>query len=43
MRFWWRSINEQDCDAERAWLQSDVYGGYGEPAFLPITACERHR
>lgn len=43
MRFWWRSIGEQDCDAERAWLQSDVYGGYGEPAFLPITACERHR
>ncbi|NWK94886.1 DNA polymerase III subunit epsilon [Sphingobium lactosutens] len=43
MRFWWRSIGEQDRDAERAWLQSDVYGGYGEPAFLPITACERHR
>lgn len=43
MRFWWRSIAELDRDAERAWLQSDVYSGYGEPAFLPITACERHR
>jgi DNA polymerase-3 subunit epsilon len=43
MRFWWKSIAELDRDAERAWLMSDVYGGYGEPAFLPITACERHR
>ncbi|CAM8621622.1 3'-5' exonuclease [Sphingobium cupriresistens] len=43
MRFWWKSIGEQESDAERVWLLSDVYGGYGEPAFLPITACERHR
>jgi DNA polymerase-3 subunit epsilon len=43
LRFWWKSIGEQESDAERSWLLSDVYGGYGEPAFLPITACERHR
>ncbi|AYO78890.1 3'-5' exonuclease [Sphingobium yanoikuyae] len=43
LRFWWKSIGEQESDAERSWLLRDVYGGYGEPAFLPITACERHR
>lgn len=43
LRFWWRSVGEEDVDAERVWLLSDVYGGYGEPAFIPITACERHR
>lgn len=42
-RFWWRSIGEGESDAERAWLLSDVYAGYGEPAFIPVTACERHR
>ena len=43
MRFWWKSVGEHDGDAERSWLLSDVYGGYGEPAFIPVTACERHR
>ena len=42
-RFWWRSIGEGENDAERAWLLSEVYAGYGEPAFIPVTACERHR
>ena len=42
-RFWWRSIGEGESDAERAWLLSEVYAGYGEPAFIPVTACERHR
>ncbi|WP_333702537.1 hypothetical protein [Sphingobium yanoikuyae] len=42
-RFWWKSIGESESDAERAWLLSDVYAGYGEPAFIPVTACERHR
>jgi DNA polymerase-3 subunit epsilon len=43
MRYWWKSIGEEDRDPERSWLLSDIYGGYGEPAFLPVTACERHR
>lgn len=43
LRFWWRSVREEESDAERAWLLSDVYAGYGEPAFIPVTACERHR
>lgn len=43
LRFWWKSIGEQESDVERSWLLSDVYGGYGEPAFIPVTACERHR
>lgn len=43
LRFWWKSIGQGDSDAERAWLLSDAYGGYGEPAFLPVSACERHR
>ena len=43
LRFWWKSIAEQESDVERSWLLSDVYGGYGEPAFIPVTACERHR
>lgn len=43
LRFWWKSIGQGEGDAERAWLLSDVYGGYGEPAFIPVSACERHR
>jgi len=43
LRFWWKSIGQGEADAERIWLLSDVYGGYGEPAFIPVTACERHR
>ncbi|MBT2244299.1 DNA polymerase III subunit epsilon [Sphingobium sp. BHU LFT2] len=43
LRFWWKSIGEQEHDAERYGLLSDIYGGYGEPAFIPVTACERHR
>jgi len=42
LRFWWKSIGQGEADAERIWLLSDVYGGYGEPAFIPVTACERH-
>ncbi|KEQ51449.1 exonuclease [Sphingobium chlorophenolicum] len=43
LRFWWKYVGEEGRDAERAWLLNDVYGGYGEPAFLPVTACDRHR
>jgi DNA polymerase-3 subunit epsilon len=43
LRFWWKTIAESDKDSEQAWLLSDVYAGYGAPAFLAVTACERHR
>jgi DNA polymerase-3 subunit epsilon len=43
LRFWWKSIAEGDKDSERVWLLSDVYAGYGAPAFIAVTACERHR
>ena len=43
MRFWWRDIPGCDHDGERAWLMSDVYAGYEEPAFIEMTACERYR
>ena len=43
LRFWWKNIGETEKDGERAWLLSDIYGGYGEPAFIAVSACERHR
>ncbi|WP_395337564.1 3'-5' exonuclease [Novosphingobium sp. BL-8H] len=42
MRFWSKEIAEADHLAERAWLESDVYIGHGAPAFIPVTACDRH-
>ena len=41
--FWWKAIAEADKEAEEAWLLSDVYVGHGSPAFLTVTAMERHR
>ena len=43
LRFWWKAIAEADKEAEEAWLLSDVYVGHGSPAFLNVTAMERHR
>ncbi len=43
LRFWWKAIPEEERAIERAWLMSEVYTGYGEPAFIPVTARERHR
>lgn len=43
MRFWWKTIPEEDMDAERSWLLADIYTGHGEPAFHPQSACERYR
>ncbi len=43
MRFWWRAVSEEEREPERTWLMSDIYTGYGEPAFIPISARERHR
>lgn len=43
MRFWSREIGEMEADEEKAWLLSAVYQGYGEPAFIPLTACDRYR
>lgn len=43
MRFWSRAVSEEESGPERAWLMGEVYSGYGEPAFIPISARERHR
>ncbi|NYI23986.1 hypothetical protein [Sphingobium indicum] len=43
LRFWWKAIAEADKEAEEARLLSDVYVGHGSPAFLTVTAMERHR
>jgi DNA polymerase-3 subunit epsilon len=43
LRFWWKSVAEEEHGLERDWLLQEVYTGYGEPAFIPMTACERHR
>ncbi|WP_232494873.1 3'-5' exonuclease [Novosphingobium kaempferiae] len=43
MRFWWRAVSEEESEPERTWLMGEVYAGYGEPAFIPISARERHR
>lgn len=43
LRFWSTEIQEEEHDKERRWLLDEVYQGYGEPAFLPLTACDRYR
>lgn len=43
MRFWWKTIPEEELAGERGWLIQDIYTGHGEPAFLPQSACERYR
>ncbi|TCU51416.1 DNA polymerase-3 subunit epsilon [Novosphingobium sp. PhB57] len=42
MRFWSREIAQADRTGETAWLMSEVYAGYGEPALIPVSACERY-
>jgi DNA polymerase-3 subunit epsilon len=43
LRFWWKTVPEEDHEAERTWLLAEVYRGRGEPAFLLQSACERYR
>jgi len=43
MRFWSKEIGEVDRAAEEEWLMSEVYVGYGSPAFAAVSACERYR
>lgn len=42
MRFWSKEITEAERESEAAWLNSDVYFGYGEPSFISVSACERY-
>ena len=42
LRFWWKEIPDSDKDGERNWLLTDVYQGFGEPAFITVSACERY-
>ena len=43
LRVWWKEIPDCDCEIEQLWLMSDVYAGFGEPAFLPVSAHQRYR
>ncbi|WP_207094268.1 3'-5' exonuclease [Novosphingobium sp. PY1] len=43
LRFWSKEIAQAERDSERAWLETDIYNGYGEPAFIAITACDRYK
>ncbi|TCM16437.1 DNA polymerase-3 subunit epsilon [Novosphingobium sp. PhB165] len=42
LRFWSKEISATDHDDEKLWLTNEVYRGFGEPAFISVTACERH-
>jgi DNA polymerase-3 subunit epsilon len=42
LRFWWKTIPEEELEAERNWLDQHVYIGRGSPAIFPQTACERY-
>jgi DNA polymerase-3 subunit epsilon len=42
LRFWWRTIPEEELEAEQSWLLQDVYQGRGTPALFPQSACERY-
>lgn len=42
LRFWWRTVSEDELESEREWLRQDVYAGRGEPAIFPQTASERY-
>lgn len=43
LRFWWRTIPEDDLEDEREWLRQDIYAGRGHPAIFPQDASERYR
>ncbi|WP_068079525.1 3'-5' exonuclease [Novosphingobium rosa] len=42
LRFWWKTIPEEEVEAERQWLDQNVYIGRGAPALFAQTACERY-
>lgn len=42
LRFWSKEVTETDRHAEHDWLKKEVYSGHGGPAFIPVTACDRH-
>lgn len=42
MKYWWREVAHADLEAEQAWLKSDVYTGWGEPALHEVTWHQRH-
>jgi len=42
MRFWWREVPHAELEAEQAWLKTDVYTGWGEPAVHEVTWHSRY-
>jgi DNA polymerase-3 subunit epsilon len=41
-KVWWRSVPEDQADAERAWLAKEIYGGRSRATEAPVTAYERY-
>jgi DNA polymerase-3 subunit epsilon len=42
MKHWWREVPHAELEAEQAWLRSDVYTGWGEPALHEVTWHQRY-
>lgn len=43
MKYWWREVAHAELEAEQAWLRSDVYTSWGEPAGHEVTWHSRYR
>lgn len=42
MKCWWREVAHAEIEAEQAWLKTDVYTGWGEPAVHEVTWHQRY-
>lgn len=42
LRFWWRTVTEEELEGEQEWLRKDIYAGRGSPAIFHQSACERY-
>lgn len=42
LRFWWRTVSEEELEGEQEWLRKDVYAGRGSPAIFHQSAGERY-
>lgn len=37
LKYWWCDIPHAELEGEQAWLKTDVYTGWGEPALHEVT------
>lgn len=42
MKYWWREVAHAELETEQAWLKSDVYADWGEPALHEVTWHQRY-